>query len=123
MLHANTSCNVTAWFFLCLIVLPWAPPVFADEASSMQNAQIIQSFSTHETKKTGVITIEDQKKRLIMFLLGVPLLVMLLITAVLGVAMGVYGKQVFVAHMIFAGLSVTLAIAHAIVGIVWFFPF
>jgi len=48
---------------------------------------------------------------------------LLLVTGGLGVAMGVYGKQVFVAHMICAGLSMTLAIAHAIVGIVWFYPF
>jgi hypothetical protein len=37
--------------------------------------------------------------------------------------MGVYGKQVFVAHMITAGLSVTLAIAHAVAALVWFNPF
>jgi hypothetical protein len=58
-----------------------------------------------------------------MFLLGVALLTLVLITGGLGIAMGVYGKQVFVAHMIFAGLSMTLAIAHAIVGIVWFYPY
>jgi hypothetical protein len=58
-----------------------------------------------------------------MFLLGVPLLIFLLITGVLGIAMGVYGKQVFVPHMVFAGLTVTLAVVHAIVGLVWFYPF
>jgi len=36
--------------------------------------------------------------------------------------MVVFAKPVFVAHMIFAGFSLTLAIAHAIVAIVWFFP-
>jgi hypothetical protein len=37
--------------------------------------------------------------------------------------MALYGKRVFVAHMIFAGFSVTLAIVHSIVAVVWFFPF
>lgn len=58
-----------------------------------------------------------------MFLLGVPLLILLLITGALGIAMGIYGKQVFVLHMIFAGLTVTLAFVHAIVGVIWFYPF
>jgi len=106
-----------------VFVLPMSVTAHADEASSMENAQVMQAFATHETKKTGVLSIEDQKKRLVMFILGVPLLVLLLITGGLGIAMGVYGRQVFVAHMIFAGLSMTLAIAHAIVGMVWFFPF
>jgi hypothetical protein len=51
------------------------------------------------------------------------LLLFILIAVGLGVAMGVYGKQVFVWHMLFAGLSATLAIVHAIVGLVWFYPF
>jgi len=46
-----------------------------------------------------------------------------LTTGGLGVAMVVYGKQVFVIHMIFAGLTMTLAVIHAIVGMVWFFPY
>ena len=57
-----------------------------------------------------------------MFALAVPLLILLLITAGLGISMGLYGKDLFLPHLIFAGLSITLAIAHAIVGIVWFRP-
>jgi hypothetical protein len=41
----------------------------------------------------------------------------------LGVSMVAFGKQVFLAHMIFAGVSVFLAIVHAVTAIVWFFPF
>ena len=40
----------------------------------------------------------------------------------LGISMGLYGKDLFLPHLIFAGLSITLAIAHAIVGLVWFRP-
>lgn len=107
----------------CILLLPLSLPVYAGESAQQGNEQVMQAFTSNDAKNSGVLKIEDQKKRLIMFLLGAPLLILLLITGGLGVAMGVYGKQVFVAHMIFAGLSMTLAIAHAIVGIVWFFPF
>jgi hypothetical protein len=84
---------------------------------------IMQAFNDSETKKTGVIEVADKTKRLVMFVMGVPLLILLLATAALGVAMGIYGKQVYVPHMICAGLSLTLALGHAVVGIVWFYPF
>jgi hypothetical protein len=89
--------------------------------NQLDNSQVIQAFTSQE--KPDAVSIEQQTKHLIMFVMGVPLLVLLLVTGGLGIAMGVYGKQVFVAHMVCAGLSMTLAIAHAIVGIVWFYPF
>jgi hypothetical protein len=97
----------------------------ADESTEKadSNAQVIQSFTAEEKVTSDVVDIDDQTQRVVMFSMGVPLLVLLVITGALGIAMGIYGKQVFLAHMIFAGLSVTLAIAHAVVGIVWFYPF
>lgn len=86
-------------------------------------AAVIGEFNKVEVKPSDIVTVTEQKKRLVMFLMGAPLLLFIIITVVLGVAMGVYGKRVYVPHMIFAGLSVTLAIAHAVVGIVWFYPF
>lgn len=83
----------------------------------------MSAFNRAEVKASEIVAISDQKKRIVMFLMGVPLLLFIVITAVLGIALGVYGKRVYVPHMIFAGLSVTLAIAHAVVGIVWFYPF
>ncbi len=85
--------------------------------------EVIGAFAKNEVVKSEIVAIPDQKKRLIMFFMGVPLLVFILVTAGLGIALGVYGKRVYVPHMICAGLSVTLAIAHAVVGIVWFYPF
>ena len=119
----NILKNVAGIMVCCILLLPLSLPVYAVESAQQGNEQVMQAFTSNDAKNSGVLKIEDQKKRLIMFLLGAPLLILLLITGGLGVAMGVYGKQVFVAHMIFAGLSMTLAIAHAIVGIVWFFPF
>lgn len=95
-------------------VIPGSP----DSASDVLNA-----FNKDQAKPSSIVSISDQKKRLIMFFMGVPLLILILLTAALGIAMGMYGKPVYIPHMICAGLSVTLAIAHAIVGIVWFYPF
>ena len=87
------------------------------------SASVIGSFATDKSAKSELVQIEDQTKRLVMFVMGVPLLILIFVTAALGVAMGVYGKQVFVPHMVCAGLSLTLALGHAVVGIVWFYPF
>jgi len=93
-----------------------------DPAPQNDGAQVLQSF---ERAATGAAVPDagDQTRRWVMFGLGAPLLLLLLATGALGIAMGVYGKQVYLPHMICAGLSITLAIVHAIVGIVWFRPF
>lgn len=95
----------------------------SEENSGSSNSQIIQAFTSGQAEESELVAIEDKEKRLIMFFLGAPLLVFLLTTGVLGIAMGVYGKNVFVAHMVCAGFSMTLALAHAVVGVVWFYPF
>jgi hypothetical protein len=106
-----------------LVGLAFALPAISAEPPADPSLDVIGAFTKEQDAKSEIVAIPDQKKKLIMFLMGVPLLVFILVTAALGVAMGVYGKPVYVPHMIFAGLSVTLAIAHAVVGIVWFFPF
>lgn len=103
-------------------------PVHADtqaesEATTESEAQIIQKFTSKESVDSEVVTISDKRKRQVMFAMGVPLLLFIIITVILGIAMGVYGKDVYIPHMIFAGLSLTLALGHAIVGLVWFWPF
>lgn len=110
---------------MCALLLAQAfvSTAFAENSNDENNAQVIQQFVEKNPVENEKLAIQDKDKRLIMFLLGVPLLVFIVITGVLGVAMVVYGKQVFVPHMIFAGLSITLAIAHAVVGLVWFYPF
>jgi len=100
-------------------------PVFAAEqqASTNSDVQVMGSFTRNEIIEGEAIRIADHEKRLILFIMGLSLLILVISTAVLGVAMAIYGKQVFVAHMIVAGFTVTLAVAHAVVAIVWFFPF
>lgn len=100
-----------------------ADPVPPSPAASDSTSDVLNAFNKDQGKPSEIVSIPDKKKYLIMFSMGVPLLIFILITAGLGIAMGMYGKPVYVPHMIFAGLSVTLAIAHAVVGIVWFYPF
>lgn len=93
------------------------------EAKEGESAQILQAFNKQHRDTERAKSITDKDKQRIMFLLGVSLLTLVLITGGLGIAMGLFGKSVFVAHMIFAGLSMTLAVVHAVVALVWFYPF
>jgi hypothetical protein len=99
-------------------------PAYAEDTTQQgDSAQILQAFNRQHREAEHAKSITDKDKQRIMFLLGVVLITLVLITGGLGIAMGLYGKQVFVAHMVFAALSVTMAIVHAIVGVVWFYPF
>ena|SRR5450631_640087 len=101
-----------------------ALPAHAEGTSQAgDSAQILQAFNQQHINAEHAKSITDKDKQRIMFLLGVVLITLVLVTGGLGIAMGLYGKPVFVAHMIFAGLSITMAIVHAIVGLVWFYPF
>lgn len=115
------------WYgMLCGLIVMFTSPLMAAENGTQQehsDVAVMGAFTNQETQEGEAIQISDQKKGIVMFTMGISLLLLLLTTATLGIAMVVQGKQVFVAHMIFAGLSVTLAIAHAVVAIVWFFPF
>lgn len=88
-----------------------------------ESQKVIQAFEKQTEQNVGVVPISKKEKHQILFFMGILLLIAVVTTAILGIAMGVYGKPVFIAHMIFAGLSVTLATIHAIVAIVWFYPF
>lgn len=103
---------------LCTLV----PATAADPAPANDGAQVLQTFEKSAQAPDAGNPV-DQTRRWVMFFLGAPLLFLLLITGGLGIAMGVYGKPVYLAHMICAGLSITLAAVHAIVGVVWFRPF
>jgi len=95
-------------------------------AFAQNSERVLQTFEAEAAKKAQIseqFRLTTKEKHTILFVMGIALLIGILTTAALGVAMGVYGKPVFVAHMVAAGLTVTLAIVHAIVAIVWFFPF
>lgn len=108
---------------LMLSTLSMLPAQAEEVAQSNDSAQILQAFNRQHRDAEHAKSITDKDKQRIMFILGLVLITLVLITGGLGIAMGLYGKPVFAAHMIFAGLSVTLAIVHGIVGLVWFYPF
>ena len=120
--RASLFCIAGIIFALSLSVLG-THPAYAEDSSAGDSAQILQAFNRQHRDAEHAKSITDKDKQRIMFLLGIVLITLVLITGGLGIAMGLFGKPVFVAHMVFAALSVTLAIVHAIVGLVWFYPF
>ena len=102
---------------------PWTMAQPSPAAPGGNDTGMLQQFNQEVEDRSVKSIIQDRSRHRILFAMGISLLVLILITAVLGVSMVLFGKRVFVPHMIFAGLSVSLAIAHAIAAIVWFFPF
>ena len=121
--RAMMGCAALLTMFL-LFAAPSALAANAAVAQQNNSAQVLEQFDRQQVQRVGSDKLSDHKKHVIIFLLGAPLINMLLITGGLGVAMGVYGKQqLFVTHMLFAGLTITLALVHAVVSVIWFFPF
>jgi len=118
--RASLSCIAGIIFAFSVV---GALPAYAEDSTAGDSAQILQAFNRQHRDAEHAKSITDKDKQRIMFLLGIVLITLVLITGGLGIAMGLFGKPVFVAHMVFAALSVTLAIVHAIVGLVWFYPF
>lgn len=112
---------------IVLTMLPWQILPAAPETEAPEKPQadisIVQAFADQQAEEGEAVKISDQRKHLWLFIMGLSLLVLILLTASVGIMMGVYGKDVFVAHMLLAGLTVTLAIAHSVAAIVWFNPF
>jgi len=111
----------------CWLVLQGAGAVCLAQTAQPANsngAQILEQFGRQQPQSSARTTvIADREKQLIMFSIGAVLLVLLTATASVGVAVGAFGKPLFLVHMILAGLTVTVALIHVIVGVVWFFPF
>ncbi len=123
----------TGVFYLLLLLLTFSLAPNTSVSAEQQTAAdvsrdggelaVMEAFTRNPIIEGEAVRIEQEQKHQILFFMGVSLLILILLTAYYGIAMGVYGKQVFVRHMILAGLSVTLAIAHSVVAVVWFFPF
>ena len=114
----------TLWLLLAVFMSFSAAPVMAEEATQAgESTQILQAFNRQHRDAEHAKAISDKDKQKVMFILGALLIALVLATGALGIAMGIYGKPVFVSHMVCAGLSITLAIVHAIAGFVWFYPF
>lgn len=90
---------------------------------SAESSNVMKDFIALEQSNREKGELSTKEKHTIMFIMGVALLILLLATAYFGIAMAVMGKPLFIPHMLCAGLSVTLAIAHSVVAVVWFYPF
>ena len=102
---------------LCLISAPTL--TFANSSA------VMDSFTKGSIPSSVQVELKekDTGKHQILFIMGVILILLILLTAGFGMAMALHGKDVFIPHTIFAGATVFLAIAHAVTSIVWFFPY
>ncbi|OIO69995.1 MAG: hypothetical protein CO186_02255 [Zetaproteobacteria bacterium CG_4_9_14_3_um_filter_49_83] len=94
----------------------------SDPSRELSSEAVMQQFSG-EQEESPERKIELQRKHEILFMMGVALLVLLFLTATMGIAMVAFEKDVFVAHIILAGLTLTLATVHAATSIAWFWPY
>jgi len=108
-------------WMLALPVQVSATPASGGVNASQSAESVMQQFAG-EDEVSPQRRIETERKHQILFLMGISLLVLLLITGTLGIAMVAFGKDVFLPHMIFAGLSLTLAAVHSATAIAWFWP-
>jgi hypothetical protein len=104
-----------------LVAAPSASTV-ATQSTESQSAEAVMQQFAGDDEVSPQRKIETERKHQILFLMGISLLVLLLITGTLGIAMVAFGKDVFLPHMIFAGLSLTLAAVHSATAIAWFWP-
>lgn len=116
-------CALLAPLLAALLLMPADNRALAAEQGPSSDTQVIQAFSEALRENAQRAELTEQRKHSILFLMGIALLISMLATAGFGVAMAIYGKNVFVAHTVFAGVSVTLALAHAVTAVVWFWPF
>ena len=110
----------------CLVLLARSPICLAVSAQpdTPTGPQILEQFGRQKSQRpAGETVIGDHEKQVIMFSIGTVLLVLLISTASVGIAVAAFGKPLFLVHMILAGLTVTVALIHVVVGVVWFFPF
>jgi hypothetical protein len=115
-----------AFLALSLLLPAHVPSCLADTAppATSNGAQILQQFGRQQPQNLARATsIAEHERQVIMFTIGSVLLLLLISTASVGIAVAIFGKPLFLVHMILAGLTVTVALVHVIVGVVWFFPF
>ncbi len=109
-----------------LLLLVQGPVCLAQSpgGTPLNGLQVVEGFNQQPAQRAERASIVQQHERqVIMFVIGAVLLLLLTATASVGIAVAVLGKPLFLLHMILAGLTVTMAIVHVIVGVVWFYPF
>ncbi len=113
------------WLLVCLVGMVFfiGGVSLADETpdpAADESLQVIKPFVEQEVDRE---MFTEKEKHQILFAMGAVLLLLLVATITFGVGMVLFDKPWFVGHMVSAGLTVTLAVAHAVAAVVWFFPF
>jgi len=123
--HQQHKHRIIFFWLISLFLGLHAFPAFSavNQADVDESGQVMQGFTELSLQKDKTKGMSDKKKHIVLFSMGISLVFLILTTAGLGLAMVLYRKPVFVAHMIFAGMSVTLALVHALAAMIWFFPF
>jgi len=107
-----------------LLLLPQGALAEAVAPSSTASAErMMQHYTEQQDEISAERKISIRSKHEVLFWMGAGLLTGLLLTAFFGIGMGVLGKDWFVPHMICAGLTVSLGLAHAVTAFVWFWPY
>jgi len=116
---------IFSWLIILFLGLNTSPAYSAveNQADVDESGRVMQGFTELSLQKDKTQGMSDKKKHIVLFSMGISLVILILTTAGLGLAMVLYRKPVFVAHMIFAGMSVTLALVHALAAMIWFYPF
>ncbi len=109
--------------WLLVIVPAGAAPESNSHVQADDSSIVMEVFNEQALAKAEAYELSDERKHQILFIMGVALLVLLGLTAYFGIAMGIGGRDLFVPHMVSAGLALTLSLAHAVTAVVWFFPF
>jgi len=111
-------------FVLMLMLLLPQVVLAAEKPSPMVSAErIMQHYADQQDEISAERKITLRSKHEVLFWMGAALLIGLLLTAFFGVGTGMLGKDWFIPHMICAGLTVSLGIAHAVTAFVWFWPY
>ncbi len=112
------------WLLACVVC--WAfvsNSVWADEVASGEGDESLHVIKPFVEQEIDREMFTEEEKHQILFYMGVILLLLLIATVAFGIGMVLFDKPWFVGHMVSAGLTVTLAVAHAVAAVVWFFPF
>jgi hypothetical protein len=93
------------------------------ENGMQQDLGAMRDFNNLHQDETGLLKVSTKERHEILFYMGLGLIIGLLVTAGFGLTMVLGGRPLFIWHMLFAGISITLAIAHAVTAMIWFYPF
>ncbi len=115
------SSKISVWMLVCFLGVISVVSTERTLAEPENPEASVMSKFTSDMKDNAIV--EEEVKHQVLFWMGVVLLILILATAAVGINMAFFGKEVFLTHMIFAGATVFLSLAHAVTAIVWFFPY